>query len=229
MAKELPYFKFEPGAWDNGKIQVCTPEAQALFISLCSMYWQRLGDLPQALAVGKLCKGNATALETLISAGVVKVSEGFLCIDFLNEQLQEFDNTSKTNSESARIGWQKRRNKAKNARALPAHSDRNAIREEERREEEIFTPKIFKTETTESDWEAWGSLIVSGNDPHWKQMQARKITQPEMEHFLSVAVRNNWTMDTQQSFRLAVKGFKSHGQEKEPPQLTYQKGKAFGS
>ncbi len=101
MAKELPYFKFEPSQWENGTIQMCSFEAQGVFISLCSMYWQRLGELPYKLAVGKICKGNATALDSLIEDEIIKVIDGDICIDFLNEQLSEFESTSKVNSEKS--------------------------------------------------------------------------------------------------------------------------------
>ena len=39
MAKELPYFKFEPNQWENGNIQMMSREDKGLFIDLCSMYW----------------------------------------------------------------------------------------------------------------------------------------------------------------------------------------------
>jgi len=133
MAKELPYFKFEPSLWDTGNIQLCTHEAKGIFIDICSMYWQRIGDLPYKLALQKACNGNATALQQLIDENIIKVIEGEICIDFLNEQLSGFENISSTNSENARSGWEKRR---KNATARRPHNDRNAIREEESREEE---------------------------------------------------------------------------------------------
>jgi hypothetical protein len=130
MAKELPYFKFEPSQWENGNIQMCSFEAQGIFINVCSMYWQRLGELPYKLAVQKICNGNATALDSLIEDQIIRVIDGMVCIDFLNEQLSEFDNLSKTNSENARVGWEKRR---KDATAMRPQSKRNAIRGEERR------------------------------------------------------------------------------------------------
>lgn len=128
MAKELPYFKFEPNQWENGNIQICNREDKGLFIDLCSMYWSRLGDLPMKLAIQKLCNGNATAFDSLMRENIFKVIEGRICIDFLNEQLVGFENLSSTNSENARLGWEKRR---KNATALRPQSETNAIREEE--------------------------------------------------------------------------------------------------
>lgn len=57
------------------------------------------------------------------------------------------------------------------------------------------------------NWISWGKLIVDGNDQHWEQMRGRPITQDEMDSFLSVATRNEWTMDTQAAFRISLKGF----------------------
>jgi hypothetical protein len=76
MAKELPYFKFEPNQWENGNIQICNREDKGLFIDLCSMYWSRLGDLPIKLAVQRLCNGNATAFNSLIEENIFKVIDG---------------------------------------------------------------------------------------------------------------------------------------------------------
>lgn len=67
---------------------------------------------------------------------------------------------------------------------------------------------------TESDWEFWGNQIVSGNDFVWTEMKGRKVSQDEMDSFLSVATRNSWKMNTQQEFRTSLKGFKPNGEAK---------------
>ena len=139
MAKELPYFKFEPSEWDNGNIQMLSHEYKGLFIDLCAMYWARLGDLSIRLAVQKLCGGNATALQLLCDENIIALRDEKVRIKFLDEQLQEFENISQKNAENAKVGWEKRRSKAgssdRNATAMRPHSERNAIREEKRREE----------------------------------------------------------------------------------------------
>ena len=76
MAKELPYFKFEPNQWENGNIQMMSREDKGLFIDLCSMYWSRLGDLPLKLVIQKLCAGNATALNSLCDEKIIEVLNG---------------------------------------------------------------------------------------------------------------------------------------------------------
>lgn len=135
MAKELPYFKFEPNQWENGNIQICTHEEKGVYIDLCAMYWSRLGDLPYKLAVQKICGGNATALDSLYDENIIDIQDGAICINFLNEQLLEFENTSNQNSENARKGWEKRRKEKPKATALNPQSDRNAIREDKIRED----------------------------------------------------------------------------------------------
>lgn len=135
MAKELPFFKFEPNQWENGNIQICSREDKGLFVDLCCMYWSRLGDVPLKLAINKLCAGNATAFDSLMRENIFTVIDGLICIDFLNEQLGEFDNTSKINSKNARDGWAKRRlakeESERNATALIPQCEIDAIREEE--------------------------------------------------------------------------------------------------
>jgi hypothetical protein len=129
MAKELPYFKFEPAEWDNGNIQMCSRQSKGLFIELCSIYWSRLGELPHALALQKLCNGDKDALQELISHEIIVISEGQIVIEFLDEQLSEFGQINEKRRNSANKRWS-------DANAMQMHSKSNAIREEKKREEE---------------------------------------------------------------------------------------------
>ena len=139
MAKELPYFKFEPNQWENGNIQMLSREDKGLFMDLCSMYWSRLGDVPLKLAIQKLCAGNATALNPLCDEKIIEVIEGNIFIKFLSEQLNEFEDTSKQNSKNAKEGWEKRRKikeeSERNATALNPQCENDAIREDKIKED----------------------------------------------------------------------------------------------
>lgn len=139
MAKELPYFKFEPNQWENGNIQMLSREDKGLFIDLCSMYWSRLGDVPVKLASQKLCYGNASALNSLCDEKIIEILDDNIFIKFLSEQLNEFEDTSKQNSKNAKEGWEKRRKQKeesdRNASALNSQCENNAIREDKRRKE----------------------------------------------------------------------------------------------
>jgi hypothetical protein len=142
MAKELPYFKFEPNEWENGNIQIFTHQEKGVFIDLCSMYWSRLGDVSYKLAVQKICGGNANALDSLYENKIFEIIDGNIYIKFLSEQLNEFENTSERNSKIAKEGWEKRRKQKElsesNANALRTQSESNAIREEKIREDKII-------------------------------------------------------------------------------------------
>lgn len=139
MAKELPYFKFEPNQWENGNIQMLSREDKGLFMDLCSMYWSRLGDVPLKLAIQKLCAGNATALNPLCDEKIIELIEGNIFIKFLSEQLNEFEDTSKQNSKNAKEGWEKRRKikeeSERNATALNPQCENDAIREDKIKED----------------------------------------------------------------------------------------------
>lgn len=142
MAKELPYFKFHISEWRDGKITDCSMEAQGLFINVCALYWGRLGDLDEATALRKLCDRNATAYKELKRSQILKVSDGRIFIDFLDEQLKERDRASIKNRENALKRWKI------DATAMRPYSDGNAtampIREEKKREEKE-QDKIEKT------------------------------------------------------------------------------------
>lgn len=179
MAKELPYFKFEPNQWENGNIQMFSHEQKGVFIDLCSMYWSRLGELPYKLAVGKICNGNATALDSLYDENIFTIVDGFICIDFLNEQLAEFENVSKTNSENARIGWEKRRNKAT---AKRPQSDRNAIREDKSKEDKIKKENnIHSAELIEFSFDDFWSIYPNKTNKKKAKEKFDKLTKVEKE------------------------------------------------
>lgn len=144
MAKELPYFKFEPSEWENGNIQMLSYEDKGLFIELCAIYWSRLGDLPLKLAIQKLCGGNATALDSLCEEKIIAIQDECIIINFLNEQLLEFEDLRKQNKVNALKGWEKRKKQNvsdRNATASIPQSDRNAIREEKIREDKSILKK----------------------------------------------------------------------------------------
>jgi len=147
MAKELPYFKFEPNQWENGNIQICSREDKGLFMDLCSMYWSRLGDVPLKLAIQKLCNGNATAFDSLCEENIIEVLGGNIFIKFLSEQLSEFEDLSKQNSKNAKEGWEKRRKQKelsdRNATALKPQCENDAIREEKIKEDKKKKDKIY--------------------------------------------------------------------------------------
>ena len=186
MAKELPYYKFEPNEWENGNIQICTHEEKGVFIDLCSIYWSRLGDVPYKLAVQKICGGNANALDSLYENKIFEIIDGNIYIKFLSEQLNEFENTSERNSKIAKECWEKRRKQKElsesNANALRTQSESNAIREDKIRVDKIKEDKIININDVYDYFESSGyrkdvaeKFYNYYNVSDWKDAKGNKV------------------------------------------------------
>lgn len=134
MAKELPYFKFEPSEWLEGEIQVCSDTSIVCFVNLCSGYWLKLGEINYVFALHKYFRKDASVLQELINNKIISLIDDKIYISFLDKQLNEFKGISEKRTEAANKRWG---NKGKDAIALQLEYKGNAIREEEIREEEI--------------------------------------------------------------------------------------------
>lgn len=96
MAKELPYFKFEPAEYLTKDISFCTLEAQGLFINICSYYWQRGCELTKKQLLKRL--NHEPQLNELISEGIIDLEGDNIYIKFLDRQLVEVLEKSKINT-----------------------------------------------------------------------------------------------------------------------------------
>lgn len=196
MAKELPYFKFEPSEWENGSIQMCSRELKGLFIDVCAMYWARLGDLPYALALQKLCNGNANQLQELCTKQILALHDDMIVIGFLDEQLEEVQNLSKKRSNAAKKRWN-----GVDANAMQMHSKSNAIRREENRIEEIYTSRSNAyDEITNNYIDIQNSTAILSNKG-WSSVQEADV-QALVYHFLeSKADLEKEKKDVRQHFK----------------------------
>jgi len=134
MAKELPYFKFEPAEYLTKDISFCSLSAQGLFINICSYYWQRNCKLTKEQLLKRL--NYETELNELISEGVIDLKDNIIVIKFLDLQLVEVAKTSKTNSINGSKGGRPRKPKQnqketeKKPTALIPLSETKGIRED---------------------------------------------------------------------------------------------------
>lgn len=87
MAKELPYFKFYIGDWNNGDITLESYEIQGLFVNICAYYWSKDCDL-SLINLHKKFRSDKPGIEQLIESGIVKVTNNNVLISFLNEQYE---------------------------------------------------------------------------------------------------------------------------------------------
>lgn len=243
MAKELPYFKFEPNAWDNGNIQLCSRESKGLFIDICSTYWSRLGELPYALALQKHCNGNASALHELLERQIFSIENENIIIEFLDEQLNEFQQVSVKRSKAANKRWENA-----NAMQMQCTNDANAmlLREEEKREEKkkVDKKRVDEVEKKSSEkikidlkpfpesfrteWEKW---IFYKKTEHKQTYKRIETQQTAFKHLLELSEGDPSTASKiiQQSVANQYKGlFKlkdDSNQKQQSPLGTHRIGK----
>jgi len=110
MAKELPYFQFEPAQWKFGRIQKRSAKAKVVFIDLICKYWHEWCDM--TLEDAKLEFGDKEISE-LVKHKIIKVEDGKIKIDFLLQQFEDIQKTRKQNAERGRLGGLKKAEKSK--------------------------------------------------------------------------------------------------------------------
>lgn len=141
MAKELPYFKFEPAAWSTGDVSFLSMQLQGYFLNVCCLYWQRLGELTFKQVERRL--SNTIDLQTLLKEGVIKKEGEKLVIEFLDSQLSDFQNIREVNIANGKKGGRPRKTETKPIALISETENKTetkGIREEEIREEEKKEP-----------------------------------------------------------------------------------------
>lgn len=148
MAKELPYFQFEPAEYLTKDISFCSLAAQGLFINICSLYWQRSCALNKTQILRRFSYENE--FNELLSEGVIDLDGEDINIKFLDIQMSKVLETSKINSANgAKGGRPKKPIKTEtkpnvNPNVNPNESETKGIREDKIRKEDIkvddYTP-----------------------------------------------------------------------------------------
>lgn len=111
MAKELPYFQFEPAEYLTKDISFCSLSAQGLFINICAFYWQRECNLTKAQVLRRF--NYPDVLKELIDESIIKADENDnIIISFLLTQYEEIIEKKSNDSEKGKIGNLKRWHKS---------------------------------------------------------------------------------------------------------------------
>jgi hypothetical protein len=144
MAKELPYFQFEPAQYLTKDISFCSLSAQGLFINACAYYWQRECSLTKDQFLRRL--NYPQEFDELINEGVIDLQENQVKIKFLDEQFIKATSQSKTNSTNGSKGGRPKKEKPNESEIKPTlkpnESETKGIREEKIKEEEIKEDKL---------------------------------------------------------------------------------------
>jgi hypothetical protein len=210
MAANFPYFKFTATEWLTGDIIYEDYELQGIFINVCAIYWNRDGKI----TFDEMKKRIKSERLAELSGGFFSLSDGFISIAFLDEQLIAAKHISKTNSKNGKKGG---RPKAK----LPLEEKPNALipftetkpkksnkEEEEEKEEEKNKNKnketAFLSDVLNSEYIAVLELWLQHKKErkeHYKptglKTLAEKIkkdykTVQEFESAVKHSIANNW-------------------------------------
>jgi len=140
MAKELPYFKFFCSEWSDGDITLEGYETQGLFINICAYYWSNECIL-EVSKLKKRFRNDVELIDLLIKNNILKTTDGFIVINFLDEQKNDRKLKSNTNKYNGSLGGRpKKRNESENNpigydSLTETKANEKAIREEKRRED----------------------------------------------------------------------------------------------
>ena len=108
--EKLQWFKFSPMDWTMGKISRLPFQTQGLYVRLCCVYWNKECIMTEAEALFEM---GEEPFNILVSANIIKVDEsGCICIDFLDQQMNEILETAKRNKLAGIKSGIVRRNKS---------------------------------------------------------------------------------------------------------------------
>lgn len=159
------------------------------------------------LAIAKQMLANAEQVQAVLEFAIevcelFKSDGEFFWADRVNRNFDDRSKISHERSKAGKKGAEVKQLLSKTKQLLQANKQTQA-------QDKTGQDNILK-----GDWTEWGKLIVENRDQFWEAMRGRKVTAAEMDSFLSVATRNNWKMETQQDFRVSLKGFKVNGHDK---------------
>lgn len=207
MAKELPYFQFEPAEYLTKDISFCTLSAQGLFINICAYYWQRQCELSKEQFLKRL--NNPIELEELIKEGVIDLVGNVIKIKFLDEQYKKATNFSKEQSRKGSLGGRpkkviKEESQIK-AEIKPEESQIKAIREEEIIKDNIILDVVFVSKINNHNVFTKECL----ESEYWIEETSRQTKIPKDKIYLALNDFNSHTVSIGEEHK-RLKDFKQH-------------------
>lgn len=144
MAKELPYFQFEPAEYLTKDISFCSLSAQGLFINICAFYWQRQCDLTRDQFLRRFNYTNE--FEELLKEGIIDVFDGVIKIKFLDNQYIKATDFSKEQSRKGSLGGRPKKPTESQTKAelKPNESRTKAIREDKIIKDKKIEDNIYR-------------------------------------------------------------------------------------
>jgi hypothetical protein len=199
-----------------GKIQRCPEITQVRFLRLCCLYWNKEANLLIEDAIIEIDKEH---FDILVSKKIIFEEGMQVKINFLDEQLIQITENSKSKSKAAKARWNKYNAKQeqcnRNADAMHVHTDAMQNDAEKRREEERREDKIIKEEF---DFQKLKSTEWANQFCKAKNLQVEKFN-IIFDNFLTDVLLKGQHLD----YKDPEKEFKNHfinWFKRNPPQTT---------
>lgn len=162
------WFKFSPASWMMGKILRQPETTQAAFIRLCCLYWNKNCFLEKFEGVEEVSQKHFSKLE---NSKIIEVKDGFIHINFLDEQYLGIQDDKIKKKHAADERWNKKRMQddahALQPQEIVMQNDAEKKRTEKIREEEREQIRIDK-QNHKNDF-------VVAVAPKQKNIQNRKL------------------------------------------------------
>lgn len=104
----LPFFKFDAGAWLTGKVQLLTSAEKGIFIDLLARIWHENGFLKHTDFLHRQIRCEKiellNALKTFAELSIMEENDGVLSVKFVSEQLSERESYRETRRECGAKG-----------------------------------------------------------------------------------------------------------------------------
>ncbi|MBV5282196.1 MAG: hypothetical protein JZU53_07140 [Paludibacter sp.] len=176
--KELPYFRFTPSEWQNGKISLEDYNLQGFFLQVCCYYW--ISDCSITLAMlQKRYRHDLELIEQCFSLEIFQHNEDtdFITISFLNEQFDSLSEARKKRQSAGSKGGKKKKQNSSIATTKPQqnpsykdkdnnkdnYNDKEKIKEEIPPFSQRFKLDILEVEEFLKSEQVWKESICMQN------------------------------------------------------------------
>ena len=126
--KELPYFRFTPSEWQNGKISLEDFELQGYFINVCSYYWISDCSITRIMLEKKF-RNTKNLLELCLELEIFQhdLETDFISFSFLNVKFDERCNLRKQKQLAGSKGGIQKKINCSSATTLLQQNDSKSV------------------------------------------------------------------------------------------------------
>lgn len=205
MAKELPYFKFEPSEWAFGRINKQNKDVKVAFIDLICKYWHNLCVMTLEDAILDFGKDE---IDILVKTKIIKIEENFIKVNFLDIQFEEISENTEKLSRAGKESARKRSLKIEQSSTPVEQSSTDKIRLDEIKEDKIKKDNsqhdyekilLIQSESFINKWNDFLKFRKEIKKPY-KSFQSMKLQILELKKFddktaiemIDQSIRNSW-------------------------------------